>query len=104
MAFTPVATWGGEHAPFQLQGKKSFLHVRGHDPIHDALHGYAGGHLGFYGYLRVANASIIRRCGIGLLDLPDRLWRDDYDDQLHPAEAANTALEEAAEDMGLELP
>lgn len=30
---------------------------------------------------------------VGLMDLPDRLWRDAYDDGAHPAEA-DAALED----------
>lgn len=45
--------------------------------------------LGFYGFLRVANAHIRGGSWFGLLDLPDRLWRGAYDNGAHPGDAAN---------------
>ena len=96
MAFISVAARGSESEPFQLTGKTPIQHTPGACESHDRLFEYAGGHLGFYGFLRVANARISRRLGIGLADLPDRLWRDAYDDEAHPSEAADAAIEEEA--------
>ena len=41
---------------------------------------------------------------VGLLDLPDRLWRDAYDDGAHPGDAANEAITEVADEMGVAEP
>ena len=94
MAFISVATRGSESEPFQLSGKNPIQHTPGACESHDRLFEYAGGHLGFYGFLRVAHARIARRIMVGLMDLPDRLWRDAYDDGAHPAEEADAALED----------
>ena len=99
MAFIPVAEWGDPSTPFQLAGK---LPV-GRGPEDERLWDYAQGHLGFSGYLRVADARITRKVGIGLMDLRDRLWWDSYDDRVHPGEAADEAIAEEAEDMGIDL-
>jgi len=97
VALIPVAAWGGPDTPFQLAGQP-LIERR---PAPDRLWDYAGGHCGFYGYLRVANARIVRRVGVGLLDLGDRCWRDDYDGQVvHPCEAADDAIDEESADMG----
>ena len=98
MAFIPVAAWGDAGTPFQLAGKAPIERR----PSDDGLWGYAQEHRGFYGYLRVADARIMRRTGVGLLDLSDRLWRDSYDEQVHPCEAADDAIAEEAEELGIE--
>jgi len=104
MAFIPVGDWGGSSTPFQLVGKKPLLHLPGQSATRDDLYRYAAAHLGFHGWLRVANNRIQDRIRLGLLDLPDRLWRDAYDERVHPCEAADDALREAAEELGLALP
>jgi len=38
------------------------------------------------------------------MDLPDRLWRDEYDSHVPPGEAADVALDEAAAEFGVDLP
>ncbi len=93
MARLAVAERGGPDTPFQLAGKPPI----GREPLNERLWEYSGGHLGFYGFLRVADARITRRVMLGLLDLPDRMWRDAYDDEAHPGEEADDAL---AEEMG----
>ena len=98
MAFIPVAEWGDPNTPFQLAGK---LPV-GRDPVDERLWDYAHDHLGFYGWLRVANVRIARKVGVGLMDLSDRLWRDAYDEQVHPGEAADVAVAEEAAELGIE--
>ena len=100
MAFTAVAARGSAAEPFQLAGKEPIHHTPGARDTHDRLLDYAGGHLGFYGFLRVANARIQGRVLVGLLDLTDRLWRDGYDDEAHPGDAADEAIIEVAEEMG----
>ena len=104
MAFTAVAARGSAAEPFQLAGKEPIHHAPGVRDTHDRLFEYAGGHLGFYGFLRLANARISGRVMVGLLDLPDRLWRDAYDDGAHPGDAANEAITEVAEEMGVAEP
>ena len=99
-----VASWGGPDWPFQLAGRDAIRHRAGLNPEHDRLWDYAGGHLGFYGWLRVVNRRIERVTTVSLLDLPDRLWRDEYDDRVPPGEAADIALEEAAPGFGIDPP
>jgi len=36
------------------------------------------------------------------MDLPDRLWRDEYDARVPPGEAADLAIDEAAAEFGAE--
>ncbi|MDU7519871.1 MAG: hypothetical protein E7K72_00520 [Roseomonas mucosa] len=100
MAFAAVAARGSAAEPFQLVGKEPIHHTPGAHDTHDRLFDYAAGHLGFYGFLRVANARISGRVMVGLLDLPDRLWRDAYDDGAHPGDAANEAITQVADEMG----
>ncbi|WP_338929175.1 hypothetical protein WDZ11_22785 (plasmid) [Roseomonas mucosa] len=97
MSFIDVATRGAEDEPFQLAGRNPIRHVPGVQDEHDRLFEYSGGHLGFYGFLRVANHRISKRLMIGLMDLPDRLWRDAYEDGAHPSEAADEAISEIEE-------
>ena len=104
MAFTTVAARGSDTEPFQLAGKEPIHHSPGARDTHDRLFEYAGGHLGFYGFLRVANARISGRIMVGLMDLPDRLWRDAYDDGAHPGDAADEAITEVAEEVGIAEP
>jgi len=99
MAFTPVAVWGDPSTPFQLAGK-SPIERR---PTTDQLWEYANPHLGFYGFLRVANPRIVRRVGVGLMDLSDRRWRDTYDERVHPCKAADDAIADEAADVGCKL-
>ncbi len=96
MTFIPVADWGGPATPFQLTGKQPV----GRKPDEDRIWDYAGEHLGFYGWLRVANNRISKRTGVGLMDLADRRWRDAYDEQAHPAEEADEAIGEESAEMG----
>jgi len=96
MAFTPVATWGGPSTPFQLAGQPPIERK----PASDRLWDYANEHLGFHGFLRVANTRIADRTGIELLDLSDRDWRSAYGNRTHPHEAADDAIENEAPGMG----
>jgi len=96
MALTPVAAWGGPDTPFQLAGQPPIECKATPDRLWD----YAGDHLGFYTYLRIANARIVRRVGVGLSDLGDRCWRDAYDGKEHPCKAADDAIAKEAADMG----
>ena len=99
MAFASVADWGSPAAAFQLAGEPPIERR----PADGRLWDYATDHLGFYGFLRAANTRILRRVGVGLLDLPDRLWRDSYNDRLHPSGAADQAIADAAAEMRCEL-
>ena len=99
-AFTPVAAWGGPTTPFRLAGRDPVEREPGDAGLWD----HAGGHLGFYGFLRVAEARILGRVGVGLLSLADRRWRDAYDGRVHPGEAADEAIAADAAEMGVEVP
>lgn len=94
MAFTPVADFGAADRPFRLDGKAPIKHTPGVSSTHDSLFEYSDGHQGFYGWLRVANTRIQHRAIVGLMDLPDRCWRDAYEDEAHPAEEADEAIAE----------
>ena len=99
MDMTPVAAWGGRTTPFQLEGQPPVERR----PPDNRLWDYAGQDLGFYGWLRTAHARILRRIGLGLLDLSDRRWRDSYDERIHPCGAADKAIADEAADIGCEL-
>lgn len=99
MAFKAIACWGDPATAFQLDGQ-SPIERR---PADDRLWDYATGHLGFYGYLRVANTRILLKVGLGLMNLSDRLWRDHYEKRQHPGEAADEAITDEAADMGCDL-
>ena len=51
-------------------------------------------HLGFYGYLRTANALCIQKSGVSIFDLGDARWRDAYDDQREPQQMVDEVLAE----------
>lgn len=99
MAFEPVASWGSPTTPFQLDEQPPV----GRGPADGRLWQCATGHLGFYGWLCVANTHMLRRIGIGLMDLSDRVWRTHYEDRLHPCEVADDAIANEATDMGRDL-
>lgn len=99
MAPTPVVAWGDRTTPFQLDGQPPIERR----PADGRLWDYAADHWGFYGWLRTAHARILRRIGLGLMDLPDRLWRDDYQARRHPCQAADDAIANAAAEIGCEL-
>ena len=104
MATLAVAGWGDQNEPFQLDTRPAIQHRPGRSCSHDRLWEYAGGHLGFYGWLRVVNRQIERVITVSLMDLPDRLWRDEYDDRVPPGEAADLAIDETAAEFGGEPP
>jgi len=97
--FAPIADWGSPATAFQLEGEPPVERR----PADGRLWDHAKDDLGFYGFLRVANTRILRRVGVGLLDLADRCWRDDYSARVHPCEAADDAIADEAADMGCEL-
>ena len=96
---TPVAAWGDRTTPFQLDGQAPVERR----PPDGRLWDYAGQELGFYGWLRTAHTRVLRRIGLGLLDLSDRRWRDSYVARQHPYEAADAAIADEAAAMGCEL-
>jgi len=104
MATLAVADWDDQNEPFQLDTRPAIQHRPGRSCSHDRLWEYAGGHLGFYGWLRVVNRQIERVITVSLMDLPDRLWRDEYDDRVPPGEAADLAIDETAAEFGVEPP
>ena len=99
MDLTSVAAWGDRTTPFRLDGQAPVERR----PPDNRLWDYAGQELGFYGFLRTAHTRILRRIGLGLLDLSDRRWRAAYDVRHHPQEAADKAIADEAADMGCEL-
>ena len=99
-----VADWGGPDRPFRLDTRHPIIHRLGTSFGRDRLWEYAGGHVGFYGWLCVVNRRIEHAVMVGLMDLPDRCWRDEYDDRVPPGEAADLSLDEAAAEFGGELP
>ena len=90
MAHVRIASRGSATEPFQLVGKPP---IEWSD-ADASLASYTEGHLGFHGFMRVVNARIGRRAGIGVMDMADRNWRDSYDDHADPVEAADEALAE----------
>ena len=99
-----VADWGGPDQPFRLETRAAILHQPGASYGRDRLWEYAGGHAGFFGWLCVVNRRIERTLVVGLMDLPDRCWRDEYDDRVAPREAADVAIDETAAEFGIEPP
>jgi len=104
MSLLPIAEWGDTTTPFQIAMRQPIQHQPGAHFVHDRLWEYAGGHLGFYGWLRVVNRCIARTTGLCLLDPPDRCWRDEYEDRVPPSEAADVAIDETATEFGLDPP
>ena len=41
---------------------------------------------------------------LGLMDLPDWLWRDEYEDRVPPGEAADVAIDETAAEFWIDAP
>lgn len=99
MDLTPVAAWGDRTTPFQLDGQAPVERR----PPDNRLWDCAGQELGFYGHLRTAHTRILRRIGLGLLNLSDRRWRESYDAGQRPQEVADKAIADEAADMGCEL-
>ena len=99
MDLTPVAAWDNRTTPFQLDGQAPVERR----PPDNRLWDYAGQELGFYGYLRTAHTRILRRIGLGLLDLSDQRWRESYDMRQHPRTAADNAIADEAAETGCEL-
>ena len=99
-----VAERRGRNKPFQLDARTPLLHLHGRSFSHDRLWNYANGHLGFYGWLRVVNRRIEKTVIVGLMDLPDRCRRDEYDNRVPPGEAADLAINETAAEFGIDPP
>ena len=88
MARVRIASRGSATEPFQLVGQPP---IEWSD-ADASLASYTEGHLGFHGFMRVVNARIGRQAMVGVMDLPDRNWRDLYDEEADPIEAADEAL------------
>jgi len=50
-------------------------------------------------WLRKVDAILIGMCGMGHEDLPDRGWRDEFDDGSRPSTAVNNICGDSIEDM-----
>jgi len=85
-----VASWGDAVSPFCFTGRKPIRR----DDSDPTMASYTAGHLGFHGYMRAVDALLHRRLGIGVFDLPDRCWRDAYEDEVSPNDAVAECLEE----------
>lgn len=94
----PVLRWGDQHTPFQREGQVPITEMSACATTAE----YAAGHLGFYGYLRVANRISILAAGVGIFDLPDQCWRDSYDAQEPPEDVVRDVLEEEGWSAALE--
>ena len=98
-----VIDWGALDRPFVFAG---LCPIAGCDPsAPDRLWTHAAAHLGFYGWLRVANAHAARSCKwviLDLLDLPPRDWRGEYDGRVPPREAADVAIDEHESMCGIQ--
>jgi len=93
-----VADWGGPDMPFRLMWRGA-IHP-GPSPESDRLWTYAGGVLGFYGWLRVGDHHAGQVFSCGILDLPPRDWRGEYDGRVPPDDAADIAIDEYAAQHG----
>jgi hypothetical protein len=83
-----IAQRGGPATPFRLDG-----HAPVEPPIIETpMWRFAGGHLGFYGFLCVANARVVNLGKVDVLELQDRQWRAAYDAGAHPIDEAEKAL------------
>lgn len=92
-----IEEWGGPTTPLNLVGKPPILAPAPDHKSGTGLWEYSQGHVGFYGYLMVAEAVVMKAFRLGLLDLPDRMWRDAYDDRLDPAAEAQAAIGEVSD-------
>ncbi len=57
----------------------------------------AGQKFDFDTWMKKVDAALVKKCGVGYEDLPDRCWDDMYEDGYTPAEAAKEAIEEDAD-------
>ena len=48
--------------------------------------------MSFEAWMKKVDASVSARAGIGASDLPDGMYRDAYDDEMSPKDAATEAL------------
>ena len=97
-AASAIAEWGGPDTPFRMQGCDAICRPASDSP--DPLWSYAAGHLGLYGWMRVADRHAKRTFLRGLLQLPLRDWRDTYEGRVPPDEAAEVACDEYAAQHG----
>lgn len=54
---------------------------------------YAHGDRKFAAWLRLVNALCAERYEVGIFDLPDYLWRDEYDNESAPKASLDAAVE-----------
>ena len=92
--------WGDTERSFKHRGQE-IAYAAGQSVSDDRLWAYANGDLGFFGWLHAVNRRVSEVAKIHVLDLPDRLWRDEYDGRVPPSEAADVAIDEAASKTGL---
>ena len=96
-----IADWGGPAQPFRIETRRPIVHRPG-----AASAAIGSGNMPvvtrIYGWLCAVDRRIERTLTVGLIDLPERCWRDDYDDRVPPSEAADLAIDEAAAEFGIE--
>ena len=97
-----VLDWGNDVVAFHPADQDPIQHISGTSNKHDRLWTFAGGHRGFYGWLRVANERSNAVDRIALLNLPPRDWREEYLGRVPPEEAADVALDEFASVAGIQ--
>jgi hypothetical protein len=89
-----VVDWGSETLPFAIKKDGQTISL---DPAKNprALE-YTDGHVGFAGYLMAADLELerISKMPFSIMDMPDYLWRDAYDDEVEPAHAVEDMLED----------
>lgn len=66
-------------------------------PENDSVRSYARDDVDFGTWLMVVNGACYRRIGFGIFDLPDKSWRDWYEDEMTPGEALRALMEEGIE-------
>ena len=92
-------SWGDETSPYI--NSRGVVMDRERCKPYVALTGgaYGSEHLGFTGYMAVADAICVARFGLGVHDFADQTWRDWYDDRVTPFDA----VQMMAENEGLDV-
>jgi hypothetical protein len=99
-----VEDWGDEKTPFKFVAMQPVEHQPGKSWIADHLWEKTGRHVGFYGWLRAVNDRIEDKILLGVLDLQQRSWRDEYNARLPPSDAADLAIEKTADEFRSDPP
>lgn len=97
-------SWGSETTPYINSKGHSFTRewLEKRYPVGDTLRSYGWEHLGFAGYMAQCDAVCSARTGLGVFDLADTTWRDNYDDRIEPSSAVTELLEDQGYDVDSE--